>query len=272
MNKKVKFTLFVLANILIAVAIICILIWGTFRALDRFTEHGIEVVVPDLQGAYLEEAELVLRAKGGLFPRVIDSVHVAGVRRGTIVEQIPQAGSHVKRNRPIYVIINSRQVPQIPLPGSVVDVSVRQAEATLRASGIRVERIEFVPAQFNNLVIDVLHRGQSISAGHRIPQSESVVLVVGRGLGEETAVVPNLIGMTQEDARRTIMNASFILGATSFENNIESENSFIYRQRPASGANLPSGTRIDIWLTTNRDRLNQANEPAQTPEREDEFW
>jgi len=271
MNKTIKFALFVLVNVLIAIAVISILTWGTFRALDRFTEHGIEFVVPDLKGANLEEAALVLRAQGRLFPRVIDSVHIAGARPGTIVEQIPQAGAHVKSNRPIYVIINSRQIPHNILPG-VVDFSARQAEAQLRASGIRIERTELVPSQFRNLVVDVLHRGVSVPPGHRIPQNESVVLVVGRGLGEEMAIVPNLIGMSLENARRTSLNAAFVLGATHFENNITDENSFIYRQNPPSGASLPSGTRIDIWLSTNRDRLLQPQQGQQTPVREDDFF
>jgi beta-lactam-binding protein with PASTA domain len=268
MSKKKSFALFALSNILIAVAVVAVLVWVTFAALDRYTEHGVEVAVPDLQGAYLEEAEIILRAQG-LFPRVIDSVYVANARLGTIVEQIPAANSLVKRNRPVYIITNSRQVRQIPLPG-VVDFSSRQAEALLRAHGIKVARIDLVPSQYRNLVIDVLYKGASVPAGHRIPQGESVVLVVGRGLGEETAVIPNLIGLPLENARRTIMNASFIIGATHFDNNNESEANFIYRQQPASGANVPSGTRIDVWLSTDRERLNESNQPTRA--QEDDFF
>lgn len=269
MEKKKSFVLFVVINILIAVAALAAMVWITFVAIDRYTEHGVEKIVPDLRGAYLPEAEVLLRTQG-LFPRVIDSVFVRNKPLGTIVEQIPPPNARMKRNRPVYLTINSRQIPQVSLP-HVVDFSARQAEATLTASGLRVERTDFVPAQFQNLVLDVLYRGQSVQAGHRIPQGSSVVLVVGHGLGEEQTPIPNLIGMSLEEARRTIMNASFIIGASHNHNDESAEQQFVFRQDPTFGSVVPVGTRINLWFTTDREVLNEAQQRT-THTREDDFF
>jgi len=269
MEKKKSFILFVVINILIAVVTVAVMVWITFAAIDRYTEHGVEKIVPDLRGAYVPEAEILLRAQG-LFPRVIDSVFVRNKPLGTIVEQVPPPNARMKRNRPVYVTINSRQIPQVALP-HVVDFSARQAEATLTASGLRVERTEFVPAQFQNLVLDVLYRGESVQAGHRIPQGGSVVLVVGRGLGEEKIPIPDLVGMTLEQARRTIMNASFIIGASHNHNDESQQQQFVFRQDPAVGSVVPIGTRINLWFTADREVLNEAQQRPQRTQEDDFF-
>jgi len=269
MEKKKSFILFVLINVLIAVVAIAVMIWITFVALDRYTEHGVEKIVPELRGTYLPEAEVLLRAQG-LFPRVIDSVFVRNRPLGTIVEQIPPPNARMKRNRPVYLTINSRQIPQVLLP-HVVDFSARQAEATLTASGLRVERIDRVPAQFQNLVLDVLYRGESVKAGHRIPQGGSVVLVVGQGLGEQEIPIPNLIGMTLDEAQRMIRSASFIIGASHNHDDESQAQQFVFRQDPDFGSVVPVGTRINLWFTTDRELLNEVQQRA-THTRDDDFF
>ena len=119
-------------------------------------------IIPDLKGSYVEEAEVML-AKQGLFPQVIDSVYVRDKKLGTIIEQIPPANSTIKRNRPVYLIINSRQIRQVPLP-DVNDVSYRQADAMLKSIGLNVSNVEYTPSEYKDLVIDVKYRGRSITS------------------------------------------------------------------------------------------------------------
>src|ERR1035437_3901287 len=123
---KETFGGFVLKNVLVAIGIIVAISWITLICIDFYTHHGEAEVIPDLRGSYVEEAEILL-AKKGLYPVVIDSVYVRDKKLGTIIDQIPPANSSVKRNRPIYLIINSRSVRQVTLP-EINDVSYRQAD------------------------------------------------------------------------------------------------------------------------------------------------
>ncbi|NDP19956.1 MAG: PASTA domain-containing protein [Paludibacter sp.] len=266
---KETFGGFVLKNILIAIAIIVAIAWIALISVDFYTHHGESEVIPDLRGSYVEEAEVIL-AKQGLYPLVIDSVYIRGKKLGTIVEQIPPANSTVKRDRPIYLIINSSQVRQVPLP-DVSDVSYRQADAMLKSIGLNVSNVEYTPSEYKDLVSDVKFQGRSILPGTRIPEGSSLVLVVGNGLGEGS-VVPAIKGLSLEAARMEIATAMFIVGAVNYDvpPSDNEADYIIYRQRPSAGSSLPAGSRIDIYLSKDKSRMDEVFEEDQKAEESEE--
>lgn len=264
---------FVLKRILLAIIIFVALVWLTLIGVDFYTHHGESEIVPDLRGLYVEEADLLL-TNHGLYPQVIDSVFVRDKKLGTIIEQIPPVNSTVKRNRPIYLIINSRQVRKVPMP-DVNDVSYRQADAMLKAIGLSVSSVEYSPSEYKDLVIAVKYRGQNIPAGARVPEGSSLVLVVGSGLGGESSLVPNLKGLALEEAREEALADSMVIGAIDYDvEPNENENEYIiYRQRPAAGRSVPAGTRIDVWLSKDKSMLNKTFEDEEEQvEPDEEFF
>jgi len=263
---------FVLKNVLLAVAIIVVLATAALFAVDFYTRHGEALVVPDLRGSYVEEAEQIL-AKKGLYPQVIDSVYVRNKKIGTIIEQIPVPNSTVKSNRPIYIIINSRKARQVNLP-EVIDVSYRQADAMLQSIGLSVSSVEYSPSEFKDLVIDVKFQGRSVQPGTRIPEGSSVILVVGSGTGVAESTVPALKGMSIEDATIKASASSFEIGAV--ENDVPPSGNeskyFIYRQKPAAGSTLPQGGKIDVYMTTNKARLNEVFDEDKKDPTDEQFF
>lgn len=269
---KETFGGFVLKNVLIAIGIFVALFWIALIAVDFYTHHGESEVIPDLRGSYVEEAEVML-AKHGLYPQVIDSVYIRGKKLGTIIEQIPPANSTVKRDRPIYLIINSSQVRQVALP-DVSDVSYRQADAMLKSIGLNVASVEYAPSEYKDLVSDVKYRGRSILPGTRVPEGSSLVLVVGSGLGEGT-VVPAIKGLGLEEASLQISTAMFIVGAVNYDVPPSGNESdyVIYRQRPAAGSSLPAGSRIDIYLSKDKSRMDEVfEEDIKSDDTEEQFF
>lgn len=264
---------FILKRILLATVILVALSWITLFLVDIYTQHGETEKVPDLRGMYMEEAEIMLK-NHSLYAQIIDSVYVKDKKLGTIIEQIPAANSNVKRDRPVYLIINSRQVHRTPLP-EINDISYRQADAMLRAIGINVSNVEYTPSEYKDLVIDVKYGGRSISAGYRIPEGSYVTLVVGSGLGGEDILVPSLKGTTIEDARQQAIAASMVIGAIDFDiaPHGNEDAYIIYRQRPAAGKLVPAGTRIDVWLSKDKTMLDKTFEEDETSgEGEEEFF
>lgn len=270
---KESFGGFVLKRILLAIIIFVALVWLTLIGVDFYTHHGESEIVPDLRGLYVEEADLLL-TNHGLYPQIIDSVFVKDKKLGTIIEQIPAVNSTVKRNRPIYLIINSRQVRKVPMP-DVNDVSYRQADAMLKAIGLSVSSVEYSPSEYKDLVIAVKYRGQNIPAGTRVPEGSSLVLVVGSGLGGESSLVPTLKGLALEEAREEALAGSMVIGAIDYDvEPNENENEYIiYRQRPAAGRSVPAGTRIDVWLSKDKSMLNKTFEDEEEQvEPDEEFF
>ena len=268
---KETFGGFVLKNILIAIGIIVALSWVALIGADYYTHHGESEVIPDLRGMYVEEAQVLL-AKNGLYPQVIDSVYVRGKKLGTIISQTPGPNSNVKSNRAVYIIINSRNVHQVILP-EISDVSYRQADAMLQSLGLSVSNVEYAPSEYKDLVIEIKYRDRSILPGTRVPEGSSLVLVVGNGLGEGADIeVPVLKGISLDEATQNAQTASFIIGAVEYDvppTGNESEY-IIYRQRPAAGGLLPAGSRIDVYLTTEKSRLNEIFEEEKKPEETEE--
>ncbi|MDD3321514.1 MAG: PASTA domain-containing protein [Paludibacter sp.] len=267
---KETFGGFVLKNVLLALLIFVALVWGILIGVDYYTHHGEAEIIPDLRGSYVEEAAVVL-AKQGLYPMVIDSVYDREKQLGTIIEQIPPANSTVKRNRPIYLIVNSLQVRKVPMP-DVNDVSYRQADAMLKSIGLYVSNVEYTPSEYKDLVTDVKYNGVSILSGTRLPEGSAVVLVVGSGLGNNNSIVPAIKGLALEDARQSILSSSFVIGAVNYDETPSGNESeyFIYRQRPSAGSALPTGSRIDIYLTKDKSRLDEIFEEDNTTESSDE--
>jgi beta-lactam-binding protein with PASTA domain len=269
---KESFGGFVLKNLLIAAGIVVAVVWIALICIDFYTHHGESEIVPDLRGSYMEEAEIVL-AKKGLYAKVIDSVYVSGKKLGTIVDQIPAPNSSVKSNRPIYIIINSRQVRQITLP-NVNDVSFRQADAMLQSLGISVSGTESAPSEFKDLVIEVKYLGRTILPGTRIPDGSSVVLVVGSGLGSVEAPVPAIKGKTLEAATEELSTAGFVVGAVQYDvpPSGNEDDYIVYRQKPIANASLPVGSRIDLYLSKDKSRVNEVFEEDKKKDNEEEFF
>ncbi|MDX9918875.1 MAG: PASTA domain-containing protein [Paludibacter sp.] len=269
---KESFAGFVLKRILLAITIFVALAWITLLIVDQYTRHGEFEVVPDLRGMYVEEAQLLL-SNHDLYPQVIDSVYVRNKKLGTIIEQTPVPNSTVKKNRPIYIIINSRQVRKIPVP-DVTDVSFRQADAMLKAIGLNVSGVDYKPSEYKDLVIDIKYRGRSIEPGMRIPENSYLTLVVGSGVGDEIVSVPSLKGLTLDEARTETISASVIIGAIQYDvqPNGDEKNYFIYRQRPSAGHSIDAGSRVDVWLSKDKSLQNKSFEEEENTEEDEQFF
>lgn len=240
---------FILKRIMLAFLIVVVLSWSTLLVIDQYTRKGEAIPVPDLRGLYEEEAANLLRPNN-LFVEVIDSVYDKNKPLGTIIEQIPSAGSSVKKNRSIFLIVNKRQSKMIPMP-EVNDISFRQADALLRSLGLRVAYVEYQPSEFKDLVIDVRHNGRTIEPGTRINEGSALVLVVGSGVGDIVSGVPFLLGSSISTARADALAASFIIGSVNYDQPPSNDEDMyrVYRQVPAPGDNAAEGTRINLWLT-----------------------
>ena len=269
---KESFLGFALKNIIIAIIILVALVWGALIGIDFYTHHGESETIPDLRGQYVEEADQVL-AKQGLYTQVIDSVYVRDKKLGTIVDQIPPANSTVKTNRAIYLIINSRQIRKVPLP-DVSDVSYRQADAMLKSIGLTVGSVEYTPSEYKDLVTDVKFHGQSVSPGTRIPEGSSLILIVGSGLGDSISIAPSVKGLGLEDAKQHISTSSFVVGAINYDVTPDGNESkyIIYRQQPVAGTSLPAGSRIDLWLSTDKSLLKKSDDNKKQENSDEQFF
>jgi beta-lactam-binding protein with PASTA domain len=260
---------FVVKNLIAALIIAIVALFVLMAWLKNYTQHGIEVDVPNITGMYLEEARVTVEHEG-LHLEVIDSTYSKKVPLGTIVEQNPVAASHAKKDRTVYVIINANSVRQVPLP-DLHDISYRQAEATLKSLGISVKDYAYEPSEYKDLVLDVRIDERTIEPGERLDEGSEVTLVVGRGKGTEKITVPNLCGMKLNDARSLLLSKSLTLGI--YEYDVEPTETtadlyVVYKQEPTFGTIIVEGSRVDLYLSTDIEKAASQIEESD----EEEFF
>jgi beta-lactam-binding protein with PASTA domain len=98
-----------------------------------------------------------------------------------------------------------------------------------------------------------------------------VRLVVGFGRGTDQVEVPHLIGMTLQDARRTLLSHRLTVGAVSYdEQPEEGDKCYVYRQTPAAGERLIEGETVALKLT--KDIEKAVTSSHHTPQTEEEWF
>lgn len=265
MKKNGNSFVFVVKQVIIAAAVVVALVIALVVFLRKYTQHGIEVITPDVTQLYLEEARIVAEAEG-LRLMVIDSTYSQKVPLGTIVEQSPLPGSKVKHGRTIHVIENAKMRRPVVVP-ELRDVSLRQAQATLRTLGLQVDSICYEPSTYRDIVLDVRMDTGLVLAGTRLSEGSSVTLIVGKGQGTENVTIPTLIGKSLEEARSWLFAHKLTIGTVVYdiEPTEETKAEFIvYSQTPESGSIVLEGTNVNIKLTMDIEKTvtgdNEADE------------
>ena len=130
------------------------------------------------------------------------------------------------------------------------DVSLRQAEAILAASGLRMGEQIFKPDLAKNAVLSMMINGRDLKAGTDVPKGSAIDLIVGDGLGNTVITVPSLIGLTYDEALFVLKGSSLNIGSLFFDGVIKDTlNAKIYDQNPAPDNNtINQGDAIDLYL------------------------
>ena len=234
--------------------ILLLLIW-----LNIYTRHGQARPVPDFYGLNLEETA-ILAKKNKLKFQVIDSVYTTVVARGCVSEQNPKPGFKVKKWRRIAISINAFNPEMVAIP-DLVGLPKRQALSVIQSSGLEPGQLRYIPDLSVDFVIKQLHNGREVNPGDSIQKGSVIDIVLGKGLSNERTPVPELLGMTFERAKSSILGASLNLGAFIYDNSVinagDSAKAFVYKQNPEYNeeATLQLGSAVYMWLTIDSAKL-----------------
>ena len=217
-----------------------------------YTHHGHTISVPDFKGLKMSRA-LQIAKHEDLQLQIIDSTFIDYMPKGCIVDQTPRPGTHVKKNRTIFITTNAFNRAMVSVP-KIVGLSYRQGKATLEMHGLHVGELIYKPDFAKNNILKQMFEGQEIAEGTRIDKGSKIDLVLGDGHGNNATPLPNLNGLTQFEATNELNNAYLNVGNVVIENAAtaaDSMNARVYRQEPAyfgSGARATLGGRVDLWL------------------------
>ncbi|MEN9298548.1 MAG: hypothetical protein RLZZ429_861 [Bacteroidota bacterium] len=232
-------------NILAGLGIVLILIILFFSLLGWITNYGKVTTVPSVTGQEVTAAIQVLE-QAGFEVEIQDSVYVDSLPKLAVVRQTPEADAAVKSGRTIYLTVNRQVSPQVEMP-SLIGYSVKSAELYLQSLQLKLGTITYKPDIARNSVLEQLYNGIPIKAGDKVPLGATISFVLGSGLGGTEMDVPNLIGMTLNEARSYLstlsINPGAIVGLGAIK---DSASAFVVRQSPEYLSELldPSGNRV----------------------------
>ncbi|MGD9159533.1 MAG: PASTA domain-containing protein, partial [Desulfobacteraceae bacterium] len=199
------------------------------------------ITVPALTGMVQADAESSIVAAGFVIG-TITSQPSSTVPYGNVISQSPSAGVGVISGSAIDLVISSGPV-LISVP-EVTGMTQAEAETSIVSSGLVVGTV----SMDNSSTVPVGSViNQNPAAGESVPENSSVNLVVS--LGPIIVIVPNLEGMSADNAEAAIISAGLTVGIITYENSDTVPEGMVISQIPANGENISEGTPVDITIS-----------------------
>jgi beta-lactam-binding protein with PASTA domain len=175
LTSKVFFKQLALAIVAIVVLSFIMLKW-----LKITTNHGEFIVVPHLKGKSLETVKIELK-DNDLTWKLQDSANYnPNYPKFSVIEQNPAAGSEVKEDRKIYLILNPSGYRKVEVP-NILKRTFRQAKPQLEALEFKVGNLTYVNNIGKDVVLGMTHKGKTLSPGTLLPLTSKIDLVLGNG-------------------------------------------------------------------------------------------
>lgn len=240
------------------VLIILIYVVGIFSlksCLSYKTSHDEKIEVPNLIGKNQNNLKKAL-AKSGLEYAVLDSIYDPSKVEGTVLAQDPEASKisnvYVKSSHVVKVRVSKRtQLVEMP---SLVDKSQRFAASVLKNRGFRY-RLEYKPSlEAHGAILQQLYKNKPVKVGRRLPIGSMIKLVVGRGEAGIPQDLPNLFGLSIEEAEARVSRMNNMSFQPICEGCLTKEDSLAARVETQSpefteDGRVASGTTISVYAT-----------------------
>lgn len=167
-------------QLVLAIVAIVVLIFLTLQWLKSTTNHGEFIEVPDLKGKTIQTVQIEID-DNDLRMEIQDSANYnPKYPKYSVIEQYPLAGTQVKEDRKIYLIINPSGYRKVAVP-NIVRRTFRQAKPTLEALGFEVGKISYVDDIGLDEVLSIKCKGANVKEGDMLPLTSKIDLVLGNG-------------------------------------------------------------------------------------------
>jgi len=239
---------------IIAIVLLIVGLYGLNYYLEDFTKHGEVVTVPDLKGLSLEEVAEMLESRGLRFI-VEDSSYVKGKAHNVVLDQNPLPNFKVKDQRTIYLEINSSAPPKVALP-NLVDLTLRMALNQIQVLGLKQDKLEYRPDIGKDVILGVKYEGKRVDPGFKLIKGSKISFIVGAGQGSQKSPIPNLHGLSLDEATELLFEHSLNVGNINYDSTVvDTVNARIFLQRPLDTLKggiinqLKLGDFVDVWIT-----------------------
>ncbi|MET9990247.1 Stk1 family PASTA domain-containing Ser/Thr kinase [Streptomyces mutabilis] len=195
------------------------------------------VKLPDVAGYRLDRARTVLKDEG-LEPGMVTRAFSEEVPKGFVISTKPKTGTTVRASSAVALVVSKGSPIDVP---DVTGDDLADARAELTEAGLKVKVAE---KQVNSEYGKGQVARQTPGSGSRAAEGDTVTLTVSKG--PEMIEVPDVVGDSVDDAKRTLKDAGFdvdedrgllgLFGDTVKEQSVE------------GGDEAPKGSTIKITI------------------------
>jgi beta-lactam-binding protein with PASTA domain len=244
-------------NVVAGIGLLLLLLLLFLGSLALLTRHGKTMKIPAVIGMSFADAKKTLESQG-FDVYIQDSVDYDTMPPLQVVKQFPESDDLVKVNRRVFLTINRAQAPFIPMP-NMVSMSFRNATMILRQYGLKLEDTVFKPDFARNSVLQQIYKGDDIKPGTQIQQGSAITLVLGNGIGGAAFIVPDLFGLTYQQAKSRLDSMGLVLGSVVKDTGVSNTTeAYVFKQNPEQFNDekkpnpIHPGQIVDIWLKAER--------------------
>ena len=234
------------AIIATVVLIALLLIGGSVWALTRGAAEPESVAVPNVVGLTQAEAKTQIEQAGFTWELNPDKVTSDTVAEGSVASTDPAAGTQAEKGATVRVTISSGP-DSVTLPDNLVGMSPDDARKAIEALGLKWE------LDSSKVASDTVPEGKvaqtNPSPGSKVKAGQTIRAYLSSG--SDQVDVPDLSGMTQDQARSTLKSVGLELGnVTSVDS--EKEKDRIIEQDPATGTKVKKGTTVGVSISSGK--------------------
>ena len=232
-------------NFLIALFIISILIFLFFEkiAMPIYIRKGNSIRLINVRGKILDRGinELKISGFNGV---VFDTVYTSNIEPQTIIDQYPPSGQKVKKGRTIRLKI-ARPEKMIDVP-SLVGQSKRSAEIKIQQLGLKIDTIyvEYNPDYPKGTVA-----WQFPKSGDQIRKGFGLQITISEGLPPDFYQVPQLFGLSLNNAKKKLDNSRLKLGKVTYQQNEDLVPYTVLDQSISPGTVLSKSSQINVIVS-----------------------
>jgi serine/threonine-protein kinase len=221
---------------------------GVFYVVTRDRTHTYQV--PRLAG--LTEAEALNQISGFDWVTVVTREASDEVPTGIVIRTRPFEATSLEQHKQFQLVVSSGPAPRALL--DLVGLTLEQATSSLDGLGLVLKQAdpvfdESVPA--GTVISWMVPEQPGLKAGDTVTPGTTVSVVLSAG--PQPRVVPNLVGMTIEQATATLAEEGLVLAQLAPEFNDKTAAGLIGRQDLATGTSVDRGAVISIAVSKGPD-------------------
>ena len=210
-----------------------------YLVMPAYTRQNQNRIMIDVQNRNLDDALKILKSENYRY-EVSDTLYTNKFELGTIVDQYPKPNARVKSGRTVRLKI-AQPEKSVAIP-NLIGQSRRSAELELNQMGLLIDTVytEYNPEYPNGTIA-----WQYPKAGDRRKKGMGIQITVSKGMPPNFFQVPNLIGLSINQAKDLIFKSRLKVGKISYHQDQDLVPYTVLDQ------SIKNGTVLDVTATIN---------------------